>query len=1049
MRKKIFLATLLSFFALLVPACNSSSSTSAPQKLTFAKSEYQIHSGERITVEQNYSGVVYSFAGEIPVGTELNKNTGEITFTTNTPNYSQVILTAAYQNLQSDQAIVTLLQNNITTELQFHTPIRNIIDGDYILVTSLNNTAITYSLETPVTGVSIDSMSGRVSYTSAAVEGTEFIVVASSVGVTAKEKYYVTVSKLAVSKTPSQTIEIDSPNPATYVLDFSNVPEGTEEEVIALMNDKKYANEGEYTYNSSLHTLVINSSFVQTFKTGENVLRIITSRNIITVQIVLVTKFIRNATDLQSINKNRASLGGYYVLENDIDLTDYLAKGGEGYNDNRGWNQIGIYHDLEEDPTRDSFTGTFDGNGHIISGYFEERADDLAHNEGLFGYVTNQGVIKNVGFVGSETRKTIGRNFIGGFVGFNEGTIKNCWSNVTITNKHEDKLFHSIGAFAGANTGIIDSCYTIGEASGDSLVGAFVGKNYGDITNCYSFSSTVEEFCGTEITGSHDGCRVFSSLSEMKSFDFHGHFDNSAWNFIGGDLPELKHLIDVEFINGLEIANKNTELFKGEVLDVTAIIHPNSLHDDFINKVQYSLIPESGSGITQEGHVFNTTGAVVNEFTVVATLQTEYISFSTAKTFKLFDEIETVTLIDDFPTYVEPGKQYQFNVEINPSTAPQDMTWEVLDGVDPVSGRKTKPGRFAFFTGNILTIEEDMMNFSTKEANPKFTVQGTAKNGKTVSKELTLRRIHYLSDEYTASLEEDNITQRVLCFYKDSADTTINFVLPSSADLASMSVYRFNNKITDYSRSGHTVKLPIKYVKDIPNRQLTFTFRCGTGNSQVVYRGYGCYIDHDRYDINDVGGSYISLGSASDFYKYFRMTLDDTDESKYENYDKTFVLTNDIDFGGADKLVAIGYYSTGYNALHSFTGTIYGFGHTISNAKFQYSERYFYAGPSDPTKKADPNTYRVGFFGYFEGRIYDVVFEHITSIAYNYGGCFAGVIRSGGYLENVVFINSKTYSANEVDYTIDDVVQGRIAATSAGTFVCVTYNGTAVGLVGK
>ena len=80
---------------------------------------------------------------------------------------------------------------------------------------------------------------------------------------------------------------------------------------------------------------------------------------------------------------------------------------------------------------------------------------------------------------------------------------------------------------------------------------------------------------------------------------------------------------------------------------------------------------------------------------------------------------------------------------------------------------------------------------------------------------------------------------------------------------------------------------------------------------------------------------------------------------------------------------------------------------------------------------------------------YDVVFENIKAISYNYGGCFAGTIRSGGYLENVVFVNCKTYSANETDYTIDDVVQGRIAATSAGTFIGVTYNGTAVGLVGK
>ena len=263
-----------------------------------------------------------------------------------------------------------------------------------------------------------------------------------------------------------------------------------------------------------------------------------------------------------------------------------------------------------------------------------------------------------------------------------------------------------------------------------------------------------------------------------------------------------------------------------------------------------------------------------------------------------------------------------------------------------------------------------------------------------------------------------------------------------------MTVTRYNSSIT-YSRSGHTVKIPMRYIKEIPNRQLIFTFRCGVGNSSVIYRGYACYINHNRYTLNNVN-NYIALDSAQDFYSYFRMKLNDNNAGKWNNYDKTFVLTNDIDFGGATGLVAIGYYTTGHeDGLHAFTGKIYGFGHTIKNATFEWSERYFIAGPTIPEKPADPNKYRVGFFGFFQGEIYDVVFENIKTISYNYGGCFAGTIRSGSYLENVVFVNCKTHSANETDYTIDDVIQGRIAATSAGNFVGVTYNGTAVGLVGK
>ena len=105
MRKHLGLFIITSLFALVVSGCNGSGSKK--EKLSFKESEYQIHSGERITVEQKYSGVIYAFVGAIPLETTLNERTGEISFTNNTPNYSQVILTASYKDLQSDQAIVT------------------------------------------------------------------------------------------------------------------------------------------------------------------------------------------------------------------------------------------------------------------------------------------------------------------------------------------------------------------------------------------------------------------------------------------------------------------------------------------------------------------------------------------------------------------------------------------------------------------------------------------------------------------------------------------------------------------------------------------------------------------------------------------------------------------------------------------------------------------------------------------------------------------------------------------------------------------------------
>ena len=1046
MRKHLGLLIITSLFALVASSCNGSNKK---EKLSFKESEYQIHSGERITVEQNYKGVVYSFAGQVPNETSLNDKTGEITFTKNTPNYAQVILTASYKKLQSDQAVVTLLQDEVTTELVFHTPIHNITDGDYILVTSSNKeTAITYSLEKEVLGVSIDSMSGRVQYTSAAVEGSNFTVIASSANCSIKDTYTVTKTNLAVAKTSSDTHEIGTTVPATYPLDFSDTPIGTEKTILGVMFETKYANANEFEFDPVSETLVINPSFLETLNTGENELKIITPRNIVKVNLIMVTKYIKNAHDLQSINDSKEALSGYYILENDIDLTSYLAKGGEGYNDARGWNQIGIYHDLEKDPTRDSFNGTFDGNGHIISGYFEERSDDYAHNEGLFGYLTNQAVVKNVGFVGDPNHNTTGRNLIGGFVGFNEGIIKNCWTNVNLSNHHEDHIFNSIGAFAGGNTGLIEGCYSLGDVKGDNIVGAFVGKNYGEITNCFSLNKTGLKFCGTNITGEVKNCHSFETEADMKAFDFSSCFDEKYWTFAANKLPELKNLYDVEFANGLEISNSLTDLSKDQDLTLEVVIHPNSLRDQYINKVVYSLTPANGSGITITDNVYHISSATVNEFTAIATLETEFGAFSAAKIFKIYEPIDSITFVDDLPNYVEPGRQYALNVNIEPANAPQDVTWEILEGLDD-KGRTTHPERFSFIKGNILTIEETMMNFRVKDVNRTFEVRATAKDGKTVTKELKVKKINYLGDTYCVPVEGDNITQNVLTFYKDSTETHISFVLPSTADLAGVIVTRYSSRIYDFTRTGHTIKIPIKYVQDIPNRQLDFTFRCGSGDSQVIYRGYACYINHNRYTLADVSGEYIALGSAQDFYDNFRMKKTDKDKTyKWENYDKTFVLTNDIDFENASGLLAIGYHSSSYqNADHPFKGKIYGFGHKILNAKFEYSERIFFAGET-PEGQRDPNKDRIGFFGYFQGQLYDVHFENIIVDARVHGGCLAGVIQSGGYLEYVTFTNCKATSVNEVDYTIGEVIQGRVTGSSAGTFVAVTYNGTAVGLVG-
>lgn len=82
------------------------------------------------------------------------------------------------------------------------------------------------------------------------------------------------------------------------------------------------------------------------------------------------------------LNEVRNHLSSYFILNNDIDLADFLSETGSGYNVGEFWQPI--YN----------FTGNFDGNNHKIFNLKINRP--TTNNIGLFGTSTNA-VISNLG----------------------------------------------------------------------------------------------------------------------------------------------------------------------------------------------------------------------------------------------------------------------------------------------------------------------------------------------------------------------------------------------------------------------------------------------------------------------------------------------------------------------------------------------------------------------------------------------------------------------------------------------------------------------------
>lgn len=142
------------------------------------------------------------------------------------------------------------------------------------------------------------------------------------------------------------------------------------------------------------------------------------------------------------------------------------------------------------------YTGTFDGQGHTISGlYFEscsgyydqssieydyQYRDNLSF--GLFGF--NSGTIKNVGVINSYFGWQY--NLIGGICGENSGTIENCYN----AGKVEGKGFYT-GGICARNLGTITNCYNLGTVIGEYGTGGVCVDNFKTIKNCYYLSGTA------------------------------------------------------------------------------------------------------------------------------------------------------------------------------------------------------------------------------------------------------------------------------------------------------------------------------------------------------------------------------------------------------------------------------------------------------------------------------------------------------------------------------------------------------------------------------
>ena len=189
-------------------------------------------------------------------------------------------------------------------------------------------------------------------------------------------------------------------------------------------------------------------------------------------------------------------------------------------------------------------SGTFDGNGHSISGITINLSDDaqmggdlLGFGNGFFANIENKAIVKNLGL---KEINIIGKgDCIGGIAGRNRGTIVACYVSGTIDVEYG----MGTGGVAGRNDGILTGCYFTGSVKGESRTGGVIGdSNNGTITACF-WSGNVVNNSNETISGvtEVDGTNVTWQSATLAMNDALVN-ENSEWGYIqsnGSDNPPV------------------------------------------------------------------------------------------------------------------------------------------------------------------------------------------------------------------------------------------------------------------------------------------------------------------------------------------------------------------------------------------------------------------------------------------------------------------------------------------------------------------------------
>jgi hypothetical protein len=206
---------------------------------------------------------------------------------------------------------------------------------------------------------------------------------------------------------------------------------------------------------------------------------------------------------------------GYYLIS---DVTDFKQLLAFGQNDTL---KFRLTNDLDLSAAPNFYipylAGEFDGDGHKIRNLTLDCGFML--QIGLFGYVASGGKVSEVG---AENANIVGSDYVGGLVGWNDGTVSDCYCTGTVAGEwgplaglvgaNQGTVRHccftgsvtgsdtsgNVGGLVGTSGGTVSECYSTGSVTAGCPTGALLGANFGTVTDSYSAGTTTG---GREVGG--------------------------------------------------------------------------------------------------------------------------------------------------------------------------------------------------------------------------------------------------------------------------------------------------------------------------------------------------------------------------------------------------------------------------------------------------------------------------------------------------------------------------------------------------------------------